>query len=92
MTTSTKCDVNIEAWLINKDISNKIEFTKSLEKKQKQLELDFDGHIEGFTMILKREGIVDSAFKCKKCEFKLDSGATKNNLSGFEYCFQKQHN
>jgi hypothetical protein len=29
---------------------------------------------------------------CKKCEFKLDSGATKNNLSGFEYCFQKQHN
>jgi hypothetical protein len=29
---------------------------------------------------------------CKKCEFKLDSGASKNNISGFEYCFQKQHN
>jgi len=29
---------------------------------------------------------------CKNCEFKLDSGASEKNISGFEYCFKKQHN
>ncbi|MDC3389803.1 DUF2779 domain-containing protein [Flavobacteriales bacterium] len=29
---------------------------------------------------------------CKNCEFKLDNGASEKNISGFEYCFKKQHN
>ena len=35
----------------------------------------------------------ETAFSaCKNCEFKLDKQATHHQLSGFEYCFQKQHN